>query len=260
MAVALKTLFDMTGRVAVVTGGSRGLGFQIATALGEYGATMALVARKQGELDEAVAKLADMGITAHGFAADLSAKEAPRELTARIMKQVGRIDVLVNNAGATWGESAEDFPIEGWNKVIDLNVTGTFLLSQAIAKTAFVPQGKGVIVNVASILGLVSTPHWQLGTVAYGTAKGAVISMTRALAAEWGPKQIRVNALAPGFFMSKMTMATLAEKGDRMIELTPSGRLGGETDLMGAALLLASDAGAHITGQVIVIDGGAVII
>ena len=185
MAVALKTLFDMTGRVAVVTGGSRGLGFQIATALGEYGATMALVARKQGELDEAVAKLADMGITAHGFAADLSAKEAPRELTARIMKQVGRIDVLVNNAGATWGESAEDFPIEGWNKVIDLNVTGTFLLSQAIAKTAFVPQGKGVIVNVASILGLVSTPHWQLGTVAYGTAKGAVISMTRALAAEW---------------------------------------------------------------------------
>lgn len=250
----------MTGQVAVVTGGSRGLGFQIASALGEFGATVALVARKQDELDMAVANLASEGVTACAFAADLGTKEAPAELAARVMERLGRIDVLVNNAGAAWGAPAEDFPIEGWNKIIDLNVTGTFLLCQAVAKAAFIPAGKGAIVNIASILGLVGTPHWQMGTVAYNAAKGAVISMTRALAAEWGPKRIRVNAIAPGFFPSKMTSGTLAETGAKMIELTPSGRLGGDEDLMGVALLLASDAGAHITGQVIVVDGGAVII
>lgn len=260
MTASLASLFDLTGRVAIVTGGSRGLGLQIATALGEYGATLALVARKQAELDEAVTKLAEKGIAAHAFAADLGGAAAPGELAARVMERLGRIDILVNNAGATWGARAEDFPVEGWSKVIDLNVTGLFLLTQAVAKAAFLPQGKGSVINVASVLGLVGTPHWQLGTAAYNAAKGAVISLTRALAAEWGPKNIRVNALAPGFFPSKMTAGTLAETGDKMIELTPMGKLGGDTDLMGPALLLASDAGGHITGQVIVVDGGAVII
>lgn len=260
MNVSLKSLFDLTGKVAIVTGGSRGLGLQIATALGEYGAVLALVARKQGELDEAVATLAQKGITAHAFAANLGGPEAPAALVDRVMAQHGRIDILVNNAGTTWGAAAEDFPIEGWNKVIDLNVTSMFLLTQAVAKAAFLPQGKGSVVNVASVLGLVGTPHWQLGTVAYNAAKGAVISMTRALAAEWGPKNIRVNALAPGFFPSKMTAGTLAEAGDKMVELTPMGKLGGDTDLMGPALLLASNAGGHMTGQVLVVDGGAVII
>ncbi|WP_439486828.1 SDR family oxidoreductase [Blastomonas fulva] len=258
MTASLKSLFDLTGRVAIITGGSRGLGLQIAAALGEYGAAVVLVARKQFELDEAVAALQLQGISALGLAADLA--DAPATLVAQVMDRLGRIDILVNNAGTTWGAAAEDYPESSWHKVLDLNVSAMFLLTQAVTRAAFLPQNKGVVINVASILGLVGTPHWQTGTVAYNAAKGAVLSMTRALAAEWGPKNIRVNALAPGFFPSRMTAGTLEAAGGKMIELTPLGKLGGPTDLMGPALLLASDAGGHITGQVIVIDGGATII
>lgn len=256
----LAGLFDLRGKVAIVTGGSRGLGLQIASALGEYGASLALVARKQGELDAAVEQLAAKGVTAVGFAADLGSPETALALTQRVLERFGRIDILVNNAGAAWGAPAEDHPLEGWNKVIDLNVTGLFLLTQAVAREAFLKQGKGAVVNVASIEGLQGHHPDQLGTIAYNTAKGAVINMTRALAAEWGPKNIRVNALAPGYFPSKMTMVTLGEHGETMLRQTPLGKLGGDTDLMGPALLLASDAGGHITGQILVVDGGMTII
>jgi gluconate 5-dehydrogenase len=256
----LARLFDLSGRVAVVTGGSRGLGLQIAAALGEYGATLALVARRQDELEAAVEQLAAQRFAASAFAADLRAPEAASELAERVMERFGRIDILVNNAGATWGAPAEDHPLEAWNKVIDLNVTALFLLTQAVARRAFIPQGNGVVLNVASVEGLQGHHPERLGTVGYNTSKGAVINMTRALAAEWGPRNIRVNALAPGFFPSKMTKATLAEHGEEALRQTPLGKLGSETDLMGAALLLASDAGAHITGQTLVVDGGATII
>ena len=260
MTKTLGGLFDLTGRVAIVTGGSRGLGLQIASALGEYGASLALVARKQTELDAAVAELAAKGIQAEGFAADLGASDVATTLTKRVLARYGRIDILVNNAGTVWGAPAEDYPIEGWNKVIDLNVTGLFLLTQAVAREAFLKQGKGAVVNVASIEGLMGHHPDQLGTIAYNTAKGAVVNMTRALAAEWGPKNIRVNAVAPGYFPSKMTAATIGEHSERMLRDTPLGKLGGETDLMGPALLLASDAGGHMTGQILVVDGGATII
>lgn len=256
----LASLFDLSGRIAVVTGGSRGLGLQIASALGEYGATVVLVARKRGELDQAVRSLAELGIIAYGFAADLSGEAAVRDLVERVMAQFGRIDVLVNSAGATWGAAAEDYPIEGWNKVIDLNVTGLFLVTRIVAKNAFLPQGKGAVINVASIEGLLGHHPGRLGTVAYNTAKGAVVNMTRALAAEWGPKNIRVNALAPGFFPSKMTLGTLETYGEETVSQTPLGKLGANHDLKGPALLLASDAGGHITGHVLVVDGGATII
>ncbi len=260
MTGLLADLFDLSGRVAIVTGGSRGLGLQVARALGEYGASLALVARKQAELDAAVAELAAAGCTAAGFAADLGSGEAASALTERVLERFGRIDILVNNAGATWGAPAEDYPLDGWNKVVDLNVTGLFLLTQAVARAAFLKQGKGVVVNVASVEGLQGHHPDRIGTIAYNTAKGAVINMTRALAAEWGPRNIRVNALAPGFFPSKMTRATLDRHGDELLRETPLGKFGGDTDLMGAALLLASDAGGHITGQTIVVDGGATII
>ena len=260
MSAPLASLFDLTGRVALITGGSRGLGLQAAEALGEYGATVALVARKEAELNDAVAHLATLGISAHPLVADLSSPDAADGIVKRIMAQFGRIDVLVNNAGATWGAPAEDYPLAGWNKVVNLNVTGLFLLTKAAARAAFLPQAKGVVVNVASIEGLLGHHHSRTGTIAYNAAKGAVISMTRALAAEWGPKNIRVNALAPGFFVSKMTESTLAEHGAWLVEQTPLGRFGSEHDLKGSVLLLASDAGGHITGQVIVVDGGASII
>jgi len=256
----LAGLFDLTGRVAIVTGGSRGLGVQIASALGELGASLALVARKQADLDSAVEHLGLAGCTAVGFAADLGSPGTAADLTARVIERFGRIDILVNNAGTSWGAPAEDHPVDGWNKVLALNVTGLFLLTQAVARHAFLKQGKGAVVNVASVEGLLGHHPDRPGTVAYNAAKGAVISMTRALAAEWGPHNIRVNALAPGFFPSRMTKAVLERHGDECLRQTPLGKLGGDTDLMGAAVLLASDAGGHITGHTLVIDGGASII
>ncbi|MGD9811174.1 MAG: SDR family oxidoreductase [Sphingobium sp.] len=260
MTRILPGLFDLSGRVALVTGGSRGLGLQIASALGEYGASVALVARKRAELDEAVAALAAAGVRALAIDADLSGVDASEAVVGKVLDEFGRIDILVNNAGATWGAQAEEFPLAAWNKIIGLNVTGLFLLTQAVAQRAFIPAGKGVIVNLASTEGLQGHHPSRTGTIAYNTAKGAVINMTRALAAEWGPKNIRVNALAPGFFPSKMTQVTVEAHGADMIAQTPLGKLGGDTDLMGPALLLASDAGGHITGQVIVVDGGATVI
>lgn len=260
MSGALTSLFDLTGRVAIVTGGSRGLGFQIASALGEFGASLALVARKKADLDAAVEQLNAAGRTAVGFVADLGTPEAASDLTGRVIERFGRIDVLVNNAGTAWGAPAESYPLDGWNKVIDLNVTGLFLLTQAVARSAFLKQGKGAVINVASVEGFLGHHPDRLGTIAYNTAKGAVINLTRALAAEWGPRNIRVNALAPGYFPSRMTKVIIGQHGDEFLRQTPLGKLGGDTDLMGPALLLASDAGGHITGQTLVIDGGASII
>lgn len=259
-AGTLAGLFNLAGRVAVVTGGSRGLGLQIANALGEFGASLALVARKEADIAAAAERLRAAGHTAVGFAADLGDPDAIAGLTDRIVERFGRIDVLVNNAGTVWGAPAEEYPLDGWNKVIDLNVTGVFLFTQAVARKAFLKQGKGAVINVASIEGLLGHHPDRLGTIAYNTAKGAVVNMTRALAAEWGPRNIRVNALAPGFFPSKLATPALAAHGAEILRQTPLGKLGGDTDLMGAALLLASDAGGHITGQTIVIDGGATII
>lgn len=260
MNIALNQLFDLTGRVAVVTGGSRGLGLQIATALGESGAELVLLARKRSELDLAVGALGSMGIKAIAFDVDLSRVDSTSEVPDRIMQRTERIDILVNNAGTTWGAKAEDYPIDGWNKVISLSLTATFALTKHVAQRAFFPQKHGVVLNIASTEGLLGHHHSRLGTVAYNAAKGGVISMTRALAAEWGPHNIRVNALAPGFFTSKMTAATVQQYGDEMISQTPLGKLGGSNDLKGAALLLSSDAGGHITGQTIVVDGDASII
>jgi len=260
MTGTLTGLFDLSGRVAIVTGGSRGLGLQIAHALGEFGASLALVARKKSELDAAVEVLTSAGNTAVGFVADLGTPDEASRVAERVLEQFGRIDILVNNAGATWGAPAEDYPLSGWNKVIGLNVTGLFLMTQAVARIAFLEQGNGVVINIASVEGFLGHHPDRVGTIAYNTAKGAVVNMTRALAAEWGSRNIRVNAIAPGFFPSKMTAATLEQYGAEAVHETPLGKLGGDTDLMGPVLLLASDAGGHITGQTIIVDGGASII
>ena len=260
MTDRLSAMFDLGGRVAIVTGGSRGLGLQIARGLGAFGASLALVARRKPELDTAVAELTAAGCTVVGFAADLGTPDESPRVAELVLEHYGRIDILVNNAGATWGAAAEDYPLAGWNKVIGLNVTGLFLMTQAVARIAFLKQGKGAIVNIASVEGFQGHHHERVGTIAYNTAKGAVINMTRALAAEWGSRNIRVNAIAPGFFPSKMTAATLEQYGAEALHETPLGKLGGDTDLIGPALLLASDAGGHITGQTIVVDGGASII
>jgi gluconate 5-dehydrogenase len=259
-ATSVKALFDLSGRVALITGGSRGLGLQIAEALGEFGATLIVTARKQGELDEAVAHLAGRGVSASAIAVDLQDGGAPERVIADTIARHRRLDILVNNAGTSWGAPAEDHPRAAWDKVLGLNLTAPFLLAQAAAKQAMIPAGKGCVLNIASIEGLKAHPPQMPGTVAYNASKGGLVNMTRALAAEWGRHGITVNALAPGYFPSKMTSAVLDTFEQDLVARTPRGRLGGAHDLKGAALLLVSDAAAHITGQILVVDGGASII
>jgi gluconate 5-dehydrogenase len=258
--MSVRKLFDLTGRVALITGGSRGLGLQIAEALAEQGASLVLIARKAEQLAEAKAHLSPYGVAVHTIAHNLSHVGSIPELVTGLLEQTERIDILVNNAGATWGAAAEGYPAEAWDKVITLNLTALFSLTQAVARQSMIPRQTGAIVNVASVAGLQGNHPQMMGTVAYNTSKGGLIALTRALAAEWAKYGIRVNALAPGFFPTKMTTGTL-EKAQRAIEAaTPLGRVGGPEDLKGAALLLASDASAFITGQVIVVDGGVSVI
>lgn len=254
--MALKDLFDLTGKVALITGGSRGLGLQIAEGLGEYGATVVLTARKQNELDEAKAHLEGLGVTAHVYQNDLSQFETIEPLVERIVSEVGPIHILVNNAGATWGAPAEEHPLEAWLKVINLNVNGLFLLTQAVGKRCMIPARAGRVVNVASVAGLKGNSPRMAGTVAYNTSKGAVVNLTRALASEWAKYDITVNSICPGYFPTKMTKGTIAYGEETIIASTPLGRLGGSEDLKGLALLLSSDASAYMTGQNIAVDGG----
>jgi gluconate 5-dehydrogenase len=258
--MSVKKLFDLTGKVALVTGGSRGLGLQIAEALGEMGAMLALTARKPDELAQAKEHLERMHVEVFTLPCDHSEAASIGPVIELIMQHYGQIDVLINNAGTTWGAPAEEHPLEAWQKVMDLNVTGLFLTTQFVGKLSMIPRRYGRIVNIASIAGLLGNDARMQRSLAYNTSKGAVVNMTRALAAEWGQYNITVNAIAPGFFPSKMTQWILGQIGDTAVAQTPLARLGGEEDLKGLATLFASDASAHITGQIVAVDGGASII
>ena len=250
-------LFSLAGKTALVTGGSRGLGLQMAEALGEQGARIVLSARKQGELDEAVAHLAQRGIDASAIAVDLADEANVLPFVEEALRRLGQIDILVNNAGASWGAPAEDHPLEAWDKVMNLNVRSIFLVSQAVGKLSMIPRRYGRIVNIASIAGLAGNPPGTMQTIAYNTSKGAVINFTRTLAGEWGRYGITVNSIAPGFFPSKMTKGVLATIGaENLAKDAPLNRLGDDEDLKGAVVLFASDAGKHITGQTLAVDGG----
>ncbi len=256
--MGVKDLFDLSGKVALVTGGSRGLGLQMAEALGELGAKVGITARKQAELDQAVAHLSAKGIEAAAFAADLGKLETIPAVVDQVLARFGTVDILVNNAGTTWGAPAEDHPGEAWRKVMALNIDAMFLLSQQIGKRCMIPRRSGKIVNVASVAGLSGNPP-GMQTIAYNTSKGAAVNFTRALAAEWGPHNINVNAICPGFFPTRMAKGILEHIGEAVVAATPLGRLGGDEDLKGAVAFLASEASRHVTGQILAVDGGACI-
>lgn len=255
MVRSVSQLFDLTGRRALLTGGSRGLGLQMAHALGEAGAEVVISARKQQELDAAVAELSAAGIRASAVVADCGTVEGAERLAATVLAS-GPVDILVNNAGASWGAPFEEHPLEAYDKVMNLNVRGIFVLTQAIGKDSMLPRRRGSIINVASIAGLAANPPF-MKTAAYNTSKAAVINLTRSIASEWGPRGIRANAICPGFFPSKMTHGLLSTVGEETIARTaPLGRLGDDEDLKGIAVFFASDASKHVTGQWIAVDGG----
>lgn len=256
----VQQLFDLTGKTALVTGGSRGLGLQIAHALGEAGARVMLSSRKAEDLEQAAAELKAAGIDARWIAADCAKEDETRKLAQDTLKQLGGIDILVNNAGASWGAPAEEHPVQAWDKVMNLNVRGYFILAQQVARDYMIPMKSGRIINIASIAGLNGNPP-DMQTIAYNTSKTAVIGFTRTLAAEWGRHGITVNAICPGFFMTKMAAGLIEVLGkEKMEAAAPLGRLGDDEDLKGLALLYASAAGKHITGQWLAVDGGTSVV
>jgi len=254
--MSLKRLLDLSGKVALVTGGSRGLGLQMAEALGEMGARVAITARKAPELEVAAKHLGALGVEVLTVPVDLGRRENIPATLEPVLARFGTVDILVNNAGTTWGAPAEDYPAEAWDKVMRLNIDAVFFLSQLVARKCMIPRRSGKIVNVASVAGLSGNPP-GMSTIAYNASKGAAVNLTRALAAEWGKYDINVNAICPGFFPSRMTHGLLDVIGKTVIESTPLGRLGGDEDLKGAVAFLASDASRHVTGQYLVVDGGA---
>jgi gluconate 5-dehydrogenase len=258
--MSVKRLLDLTGKMAIVTGGSRGLGLQIAEALGEMGAKVAITARKKEELDSAVAQLKKQNVQASSHVCDIGKREAIAPVADEILQKFGAVHILVNNAGATWGAPAEEHPLEAWDKLVSVNLSGAFVLTQIIARQSMIPAKWGRVINVASIAGLMGQDPRFAPTAAYTATKHGLVGLTRQLAAEWGVHGITVNAICPGFFPSKMTRATLDKMSDPIKEITPNRRLGNDEDLKGLAVLLASEAGRHITGQAIAVDGGMTIV
>ena len=249
--------FRLGGKVALVTGGSRGLGLQIARGLGEAGACVAITARREPGLAEAVRELEAQGITAASARCDISRFDEVQVAVESVLQRFGHIDVLVNNAGATWGAPFEELPLEAWDKVVRTNVDGTFFVSRQVGLHMIERKQGGRIINIASVAGLRGSDPELMPTLPYNTSKGAVVNFTRALAAALAEHKITVNCICPGFFPTKMTAATLDRVGDRIVASTPLRRVGGDDDLKGIAVLFASDASAYITGQVIAVDGGA---
>ena len=250
----VKALFDLSGRVAIVSGGSMGLGRQMAEGLAEMGADLVLCARKKERCETAAEELRSLGAEPLALACDVKDQTAIQAVVDTTLAKFGRIDILVNNAGTSWGAPIEDMTIEQWDKVLDTNLTGTFLFSQAVSK-AMIAQKSGKIINIASVAGLGGASA-EMQAIGYHASKGGVIAFTKDLACKWAPHNIQVNAIAPGWFPTHMSQWIIEHRKDSLLAKIPAGRFGSDCDLKGAAVFLASDASAYVTGHVLVVDGG----
>jgi gluconate 5-dehydrogenase len=249
-----KKLFDLSGRVAIITGGSVGLGRQMAEGLAEVGANLVLCARKKERCEQAAEELRQLGVKTMALGCDVKNPDQVQAVVNATVSQFGRIDILFNNAGTSWGASVEEMKLDQWNKVIETNLTGTFLFSQAVGKV-MVPQRRGKIINIASVAGLRgAAPEFQ--AIGYHASKGGVIAFTKDLACKWGIHNIQVNAIAPGWFPTNMSQVVMEQNKDVFLSKIPLRRFGNEHDLKGAAVYLASDASDYVTGHVLVVDGG----
>jgi len=249
-----RQLFDLTGRVAIVTGGSIGLGRQMAEGLAEMGADLVLCARKKEPCEKAAEELQKLGVKTLGLACDVRNQAAIQEVVETTVSRFGRIDILINNAGTSWGAPVEEMRLENWNKVIETNLTGTFLFSQAVGRI-MIGQRRGKIINLASVAGLRGAPP-EFQAIGYHASKGGVITFTKDLACKWAMHNINVNAIAPGWFPTNMSEVVIERNKELLRNKIPMGRFGSEDDLKGAAVFLASDASHFVTGHVLVVDGG----
>lgn len=248
-------LFSLQRRTALVTGGSRGLGLEIAEGLGQAGARVAITARRREWLDQAEASLRAQDVECLALTGDVSEPADVARVVDEVTQTFGRLDILVNAAGRTWGAPAEEMPLERWREVLEANVTGTFLMCQAAGR-AMIARGFGRIINVASLAGLAGQPPEIVDAIGYTASKGAVIALTRDLAVKWARHGITVNAIAPGWFPTRMSATTIERAGAALTALIPMGRVGRAGEVRGAAVFLASEAAGYITGQVLAIDGG----
>ncbi|MGY0694481.1 SDR family oxidoreductase [Virgibacillus sp. FSP13] len=249
-------LFKLDGKTAIVTGGGRGLGAQIARGFAEAGANVVVCSRKLAACEKMSEELKQLGVDSLAFACDVSNPEDVKKVVAGTVDHFGAIDILVNNSGATWGAPVLDMPFEAWQKVINVNITGTFLMSQEVGKT-MIKQNQGKIINIASVAGFGGTDPRYMDTIGYNTSKGAVMTFTKDLAVKWGQHNINVNAIAPGFFPTKMSRGLLEQGEEKILEGTPLNRLGNDADLQGAALFLASKASDFVSGDILAVDGGS---
>ena len=253
----LNELYDLTGRVAIVTGGSRGLGEEMAEGLAEAGAALMLCARREQWLTPTLATLRGRGFKVEGMVCDVANPEQVQAVVDKTIEVYGKVDILVNNAGISWGEEPETMPLEKWQKVIDVNLTGAFLFSQAAGRE-MLKRKYGRIINIASIAGLhasVNGSHYA----GYAASKAGLMGLTRELAASWGRSNIRVNAIAPGFFHSRLADPAIVHAEPAIKASSPIPRVGDAGELKGVAVFLAADASNYITGQTIVVDGGRTI-
>ena len=247
-------MFDLTGRVAIVTGGSVGLGRQMAEGLAEMGANLVLCARKKERCLQTAEELQKLGAEVLALGCDVKDPTSIREVVDATVEQFGRIDILVNNAGTSWGAPTEEMTLEQWNRVIETNLTGTFLFSQTVGKV-MIGQRRGKIINIASVAGLRgSSPKFS--AIGYSASKGGVIIFTRDLACKWGMHNIQVNAIAPGWFPTDMSEKVIERSKESLLAGIPLGRFGGPNDLKGAVVFLASGASDFVTGHTLVVDGG----
>ena len=250
----IKQLFDLSGRVAIITGGSVGLGRQMAEGFAEMGANLVLCARKKERCLQAAEELQKLGVEVLPLGCDVKDPASIQAVTDATVQRFGRIDILVNNAGTSWGAPVVTMTLEQWNKVIETNLTGTFLFSQAAGKV-MIAQRHGKIINIASVAGLRGSPP-SFSAIGYSASKGGVIIFTRDLACKWGIHNIQVNAIAPGWFPTDMSGKVIERNKEMLLAGIPAGRFGGADDLKGAAVFLASDASNFVTGHTLVVDGG----
>ena len=255
MPMHVRELFDLSGRTAIVTGGGSGLGRQMAHALAESGANLVLCARKVERCEETARELEPIGVRVLTMACDVRDPEQVQAVVDRAVQELRGVDILVNNAGTSWGAAPEETPLDGWQKVLDVNVTGAFLFAQAAGRV-MIEQGRGKVINIASIAAFKGAPPEAMNAIAYNTSKGAVVSFTRDLAVKWARHGINVNALAPGWFPSDMSQEVLRRSGDTLRDSIPLKRYGGQDDLKGAVVFLASSASDYVTGVTLPVDGG----